>query len=61
MSKMYTLDEIEIALGEDLFNETSGLIKKGQRTSVGRDWIHDQKIFDDLCSNLGYVPFFTEA
>lgn len=50
--------EIELVLGKELFRETVKGIKEGKRTSIGKDWEHDQGVFDDLCRNLGYVPYF---
>lgn len=55
---MFTLDEIKAILGEKLYNETVDGIKNGRRLTIGRDWQHDQQVFDDLCCNLGYSPFF---
>ena len=50
--------EIKLVLGKDIFKETVKGIKNGHRTSIGKDWEYDQSIFDDLCANLGYIPFF---
>jgi hypothetical protein len=55
---MMTLREIELVLGKELFKETVKGIRSGHRATIGKSWEHDQKTFDDLCCNLGYVPFF---
>lgn len=52
--------EIKLVLGEDIFKETVKGIKRGHRTSIGKDWEYDQSVFDDLCANLGYTPFFEQ-
>lgn len=55
---MKTLDEIRVILGDELFEKTVNGIRSGKRMTIGKSWEHDEKVFDDLCRNLGYTPFF---